>query len=43
MGKNKQTNKKTIETLTEFLMVLMVIMGMILVLMETLLVPVGLW
>ncbi len=38
--KNK---KQTIETITEFVMVLLVIMGLVLVLMETVMVLVGFW
>ncbi len=35
--------KKTIDTITEFVMVLLVIMGLVLVLMETVMDPVGLF
>ncbi len=35
--------KETIKTITEFVMVLLVIMGIVLVLLETVMVPVGLY
>ncbi len=35
--------KKTIETITEFVMVLIVIMGIVLVLMQAVIVPAGLY
>ncbi len=35
--------KKTIDTITKSVMVLLVIMGLVLVLMETVMVPVGLY
>ncbi len=35
--------KKTIDTITKFVMVLLVIMGLVLVLMETVMDPVGLY
>ncbi len=38
-----EKNKQTIETITDFVMVLLVIVGIVLVLIETEMVPIGLY